>query len=117
MAVNEKGEVIGGIFTSMTPDDDMTQQAGQPYSQYQFDVVVHPAYQRQGVGKMLIQAAEKERHDYETGYDTKAYTSLQVVNPNLHNYLTQQGGYEVDYEPPEGSEGNFMSKLRKWMKK
>jgi|688.fasta_scaffold68123_4 GNAT superfamily N-acetyltransferase len=117
VATDMKGDVVGGIFSSFQPDHDMSQQAGEDYHQYEFDVVVAPEYQRQGVGKLLIQAAESQRKDYESMYNSKAYTSLQVVNPNLHNYLTQQRGYEIDYEPPEGSQDSFMSRIRKWMKR
>lgn len=117
IAKNSSGEVVGGIFSSFTLDDDMSQQAGKSFHSFEYDVVVDPLYQRQGVGKLLIQAAENLRHELASQYDTNAYTQLQVVNPNLHQYLTQKKGYDVDYEPPEGSKDNFMSILRKWMKK
>jgi ribosomal protein S18 acetylase RimI-like enzyme len=118
VATTKNGDVVGGIFSSFQHDDEMSQQANEPYHVYDFDVVVAPEYQRQGVGKLLIQAAEDQRREYESMHDTKAYTSLQVVNPNLHNYLTQKRDYEVEYEPSEGDrEGNWLSKLKKWMKR
>lgn len=117
VALNPNGDVIGGIFSSFEEDPDMSQEAGEPYHQYEFDVVVDPRYQRQGVGGQLIQAAEAQRKELE-GDLGRAYTSLQVVNPHLHRYLTQQRGYEVDYEPPEDSnERGFLSRIRKWMRK
>lgn len=48
IATNQNGDVVGGIFSSFQNDDDMSQHAGEPYHEYQFDVVVAPEYQRQG---------------------------------------------------------------------
>ena len=116
VAVNQNDEVIGGIFSSFHHDDETSQQAGETFHSYDFDVVVAPQYQRLGVGKLLIKAAEDQRYDLESAYGVKASTNLQVVNPHLHNYLTQKG-YDVEYEPPEGNQDSFLSRLRKWMKK
>lgn len=116
VALNQNDDVVGAIFSSFEPDEETTELAGETFYRYEFDVVVDREYQSQGIGKMLIQAAENNRKDLESSYDAKSYTDLQVINQQLHNYLTQKRGYEIDYEPSTREEGSFLSKIRKWMK-
>lgn len=105
LALNDKHEVIGAAFTSWHDDNDATQAAGEPISQWNFDVVVHPQWQGyEMVGMKLIQQAEKERRNMENMYGNKAYTRLWVVNPKLAKVLQHpKYGYDAEAEYEDGS--------------
>lgn len=105
IALNDKEEVIGAVFTSWSDDQDATEMAGEPIARWDFDVVVHPKWQGyEMVGMKLIRQAETERSNIEAMYDKKAYTRLWVVNPKLARVLQHpKYGYEADAEYKDGS--------------
>jgi GNAT superfamily N-acetyltransferase len=80
--IDEK--VIGAVSDKWSIDnDDMT-------ATYSWDIAVDPEYQREGVGKKLInsviQKYESDKDIYEE-MDYKTQMRLWVVNPNLADYL------------------------------
>lgn len=62
----------------------MINEKEQP--EFSFSVVVHPNYQKKGIGKKLIENAI--RYAKENEFQS---VRLDVVNENLHNYLDQLG--------------------------
>lgn len=105
LALNDKDDVIGAVFTSWQDDQDASQAAGKPISKWDFDVVVHPQWQGyEMVGMKLIKQAEKERQNMENMYGNTAYTRLWVVNPKLARVLQHpKYGYNAEAEYKDGS--------------
>lgn len=75
--LNDK--TIGGLWTSWTGDGE-----------FSFDVVVHPQYQRRGIGEKLIDNAFSQ-----FSWESEAYQNPQmvidVVNPRLISLLERKG--------------------------
>lgn len=95
IALNDKEEVVGAVFTSWSLDHDASEMAGEDISVWDFDVVVHPDWQgKDMIGIKLIKQAEEERKNLEAEYDQKAYTKTWVVNPRLAKVMQNRYGYE-----------------------
>jgi hypothetical protein len=111
IALNDKDEVIGAVFTSWSDDHEMSQEAGERVAQWNFDVVVDKKWQGyKMIGMQLIRRAEEEKKNLESMFDQKAQTKLWVVNPKLAKVLQHpKYGYNVDAEHGDGS-----AHLSKW---
>lgn len=97
VALDDEGNVIGAVFTSWHNDDDASEMAGEPVSQFSFDVVVHPKWQgHEQVGVKLIKQAEQEKTNLEGMYGQKAFIRTWVVNPKLFRVMTNRWGYQPD---------------------
>lgn len=105
IALNDAGDVIGGVYTSWSDDEDASMMAGQPIAVWSYDVVVDPAWQgHEMVGMRLIKQAETERQNLQSMYDRKFYTRLWVVNPKLARVLQKpRYGFEAESEYEDGS--------------
>lgn len=66
--------VVGALYTSLVGD------------KYSFDVIVHPDYQRRGIGRKLIQEGINEYGNLD-GVDME----LDVVNPHMRSVLEDHG--------------------------
>lgn len=82
IAVDERGAVIGALFTAFSP--------GQ--MEYTFDVAVDPAHQKKGIGTALTKAGISEFTAYADHEDAKMV--LDVVNPTMERVL-QGCGFHV----------------------
>jgi hypothetical protein len=105
IALNDKDEVIGGVFTSWSHDEDASNSAGEPIAVWSYDVVVDPEWQgHEMIGMRLIQQAEAEKRNLESMYEKKAYTRLWVVNPKLARVLQRpRYGFNAETEYEDGS--------------
>jgi len=72
------GIAAGAVFDSITDD------------KYSFDTIVHPDYQRLGIGKKLIDEAISEKYNLEEAFPELEF-ELDVVNPNIKRYLESLG--------------------------
>jgi len=63
-------------------------------NEYAFDVVVDFKYQRQGIGKELIEIAMEEFESIKD-MDPDVELKLEVINPNLVNFLERQYGIKT----------------------
>lgn len=104
VAINEKGDVVGGAYTKWEYDSEASKEAGEPIHSWDFDVVVHPrARGTDLVGIKLIRAAEQERANLEKRFG-KAYTKLWVINPHLARLLQHpKFNYELAADHKDGS--------------
>ena len=83
--VNETDQVVGALFTDETDSE-----------KFSFDVVVHPDYQRQGIGIELVKEAISEFEYLKDVYGDDYYIDVHVINPNMRNLLEDHYGFEVD---------------------
>lgn len=102
IALNDKEEVIGAVFTSWSEDKEV--QHHEPVYKWDFDVVVDPKWQGyDNVGMKLIKTAETERHNLASMDGVASYTRLWVVNPRLAKILQARHGYDAESEYKDGS--------------
>ena len=103
IALNEKGDVVGAIWSALSPDNDNDAMV------YDFDVAVDPEH-RSGqamVGIKLINSA-LEDFEYIKSDNPRTYVRVYVVNRRLANVLERKYGFDVEGEYEH--EGNFGSK-------
>jgi ribosomal protein S18 acetylase RimI-like enzyme len=75
------GKIVGCLWDSYYASED----------EYSFDVAVLPEYQRQGIGKMLIDAGINTFQAEYIDMNPDAKLRLNVVNHDLVNYLVSIG--------------------------
>jgi hypothetical protein len=105
VAVNEKGDVVGALYSSVEYDHDASEATGENIGVLSFDVVVDPdlANPTDQTGPKLIKAGESLKNDYD-GYYDKVYIRNYVVNKKLVRVMqTPKFGYDLDTEHSDGS--------------
>jgi len=72
-------EVIGALWTAWSREE------------FSFDVVVRKDYQRQGIGKKLVDMAISTFNQDSEAYGDEAIIKADVVNPNMEQMLLKKG--------------------------
>lgn len=94
----DKGDnVIGALADSWSKVDG---EADKPIWEYSFDLSVLPDFQKQGIGRQLIENAIKT-YESEAGLYTEmddAYTRIKVwaVNPHIARILENEYGFDCE---------------------
>ena len=105
IAVNEKGDVVGALYSSIKNDDDASEATGKNIGVLSFDVVVDPdlANPMDQTGPKLIKAGESLKDDHD-GYYDNIYIRNYVINKKLVRVLqTPRFGYDIESEYPHGA--------------
>lgn len=98
IALNERGDVVGAIWSALEPDDD------QDATVFDFDVAVDPQH-RSGqdmIGFRLINSALEEFESLKAD-DPRTYVRVYVINSRLADVLERRYGFEVEGEYSHGS--------------
>jgi hypothetical protein len=104
IAVDEKGDVVGALYSNVQRDHDASEESGEEVGILSFDVVVDPDLAKSFdlVGPKLIKQGESLIQDYPQ-YD-KIYIRNWVVNPKLAKAMqSPKFGYDVESEHGDGS--------------
>jgi len=103
IALNERGDVVGAIWSALEPDEDRDAMA------YDFDVAVDPEY-RSGQAMVGIKLINSALEDFESikSDNPRTFVRVYVVNRRLADVLERKYGFEVEGEYQY--DGNFGSK-------
>jgi ribosomal protein S18 acetylase RimI-like enzyme len=93
IAINNKDDVVGALWSSLTNDDDE-----QPV--FDFDVAVDPQWRGGSVGLRLI---EKAIEDFRHLDVDNVYMRVWVVNPKLVRVLEKKYQFEIESQYSDGS--------------
>jgi ribosomal protein S18 acetylase RimI-like enzyme len=83
------GHVVDGEFVSSLFD-----YADQ--DEYEFDIVVHPKWQRKGLGSKLLDVAISEFDNYADVYGDDFVFNVDAVNKHMVTMLKRKGFYVTD---------------------
>lgn len=94
IALDDRGDVVGAIWTSFIPDD-----IGAVFD---FDVAVDKSSRGGNIGLQLIDAALGLYEDQRDMAD-HTYIRVWVVNPKLVRVLERKYGFEISNQYADGS--------------
>lgn len=105
IVVLDNERVVAALFTDETNSE-----------KFSFDVVVHPEYQRMGIGKELVETAIGEFRYLQDVYGPDYYIDVHVINPNMRTLLESMG-FDMHTQLNQG--GDVMMKYQKknWFRK
>jgi len=93
IALNERGDVVGAIWSTLERDDD------QDAMVYDFDVAVDPKH-RSGQTMIGIRLINSALEDFESikSDDPRTYIRVCVINSRLADILERRYGFDVESE-------------------
>lgn len=94
---DEENKVVGGLASGWT---EVTGEADKPIWEYSFDLSVLPAWQKQGIGRQLIDNAIKQYETDKSNYTEQGdvYTRMKVwaINPIIMRILEEEKGFNCE---------------------